>query len=346
MVLQGSQAVAGNELEVMTLNLQYYASYPSDERMAEQRLREVTSGLSPPDVICVQEGLSGRDVLRPCGFVKQVCSAEENMAQSVFDMVYGDANTLKACPETSHSDLLCNQIYLRNDSRWQVEDRGVERISSDLQLDGGGSRMQGKLAIRSMVWVKLFIPGCAGTSVYVMCTHISGGRFEDQYFVQKLAKERENQPDRIIENFFKPRAYGTKDVGILVGDFNATQEYAAGGPMAGYFKASIANSEGVQQDQSVDGVDDAGLEEKFKNYMVSPFAAIQKHGWTFAYTQEQVGVTSGFGHLIDHMAVSRPLPVKSTRVIFLTNQKFGKKEKDTDLVLTDHNSVQTCFIIE
>jgi len=54
-------------------------------------------------------------------------------------------------------------------------------------------------------------------------------------------------------------------------------------------------------------------------------------------------VTSGFGHLIDHMVMSRPLNVISAKVIFLTNQKIGNKTRDTDLPLTDHNAVKTTF---
>lgn len=85
------------------------------------------------------------------------------------------------------------------------------------------------------------------------------------------------------------------------------------------------------------------LEKQFKEYMISPFEAINKHGWTFAYDRQHVGYTSGFGHTIDHMSMSRPLQVLSADVVYLTNQKFGNKEKDTDLPLTDHNSVKTTF---
>merc|ERR1719446_796946 len=78
--------------------------------------------------------------------------------------------------------------------------------------------------------------------------------------------------------------------------------------------------------------------------MLSPFAAIQAQGWLLAYGRE-VGITSGFGHLIDHMATSRAVQVKSSRVDHLTNQKFGNKPPDTDLPLTDHNSVTTVFLL-
>jgi len=305
----------------------------------------VTGGQTPPDIICVQEGLATRDVLGPVGFDLCVCAGAQNLAQSVNDMVYGDAPTLKNCEQAIHDQLLCNQIYVRKGSPWQVVDKGAIPISSELYLDGGGGRATGKLAIRSMVWVKIRRIGSEGPYVYVMCTHLTGGRFEDQFFVQKLCDERYDQPTRIIK-FFQDRSDAKdNDVGIILGDFNATEEYTASGPMSGYFKASIANSAGVQADAEAKGIS-SNLEESFKAYMVSPFEAIKKQGWKFAYNQEQVGVTSGFGHLIDHMALSRPLEVVSADVIFLTNQKFGNKPPDTDCPLTDHNSVKAVFAIE
>merc|ERR1712194_495846 len=105
-------------LIVMTLNLQYYASYPKDEERAPSRLSEVTGGISPPDIICVQEGLANRDVLGPVGFELCVCAGKDGMAQSVHDMVYGDAATLKGCDEAIHAQLLCNQIYVRKGTSW------------------------------------------------------------------------------------------------------------------------------------------------------------------------------------------------------------------------------------
>merc|ERR1712137_299565 len=105
---------------------------------------------------------------------------------------------------------------------WKVLDRGCIPISSNLDLEGGGGRATGRLAIRSMVWVKLQREGAQGVygpCVYVMCTHITGGRFEDQYFVQKLRDERYDQPEKIV-SFFNDRKEND-DVDILLGDFNA-----------------------------------------------------------------------------------------------------------------------------
>lgn len=337
--------VQAHRLSVKTLNLQYFASYPKDEDAARLRLLEITGGDAPPDVICVQEALASKNVLRDVGFDLQVCAGARGLAQSVNDMVYGDAPTLRACDESSHAELLCNQIYTRRSSGWLVVDSGAMQISSDLQLVGGGGRAQGKLAVRSMVWVKLCRIATPVPAVYVMNTHISGGRFEDQYFVQQLANERFHQPDRVMKFFNEQRPNPeADDIGIIVGDFNATPDYMHGGPMSGYFKASITGSPGVQADADAGDVKGSALEECFKAYMISPFAAFKKHGWSFAYGSE-VGVTSGFGHLVDHMAMSRPLQVFSAKVSYLTNQKVGNKPLDTDLPLSDHNSVKTVFLI-
>jgi endonuclease/exonuclease/phosphatase family metal-dependent hydrolase len=217
------------------------------------------------------------------------------------------------------------------------------QVSSDLQLGGGNNRAEGKLAVRSVVWLKLKKAGTLGPMVYMMCTHITGGRFEDQYFVQQLAQERFRQPERIIEFFNNRPDPREDDVGMLLGDFNATTEYTPDGPMHGYFKSGIMTSPGVQADAAAVGLDPERLSEHFKRYMISPFTAMRKHGWTLAYNQEQIGATSSFGHLIDHMVMSRPLEVVSAKVMFLTNQKIGNKPKDTELPLTDHNAVQTIF---
>jgi len=340
--LPGAESV--RELIVMTLNFQYFATYPKDAVAAKARLHSALCGNRSPDVICVQEGLVGRDVLGDLGFELYTCSGREGLAQSVCDMVYADGQALGNCNPADHGALLCNQMYVRKSSAWQVVADGVQQISSDVELAGTADRSQGKLAIRSMAWLKL--RQNTGVSVYVMCTHLSGGRFEDQYFVQQLCDERRLQTERALDFFHSHAEPDANDVGILVGDFNATTEYTKDGPMHGYYKASIASSAGVQADASAAGMQhDDQLEKLFKDYMMSPFVAIEKRCWTLAYDQARVGPTSGFGHLIDHMAMSRPLDIIFAESVHFTNQKFGNKPKDTDLPLTDHNAVKTIFAI-
>lgn len=344
------------DLVVMTLNLQYFSSYPKDADKAEAKLKAALSASPAPDILCVQEGLASRNVISPAvGFKLEVCSAQSKLAQSVLEMVYGDPPALAACDSSSHGEMLCNQIYFNPESNWTVLDRGAIQISSDLDLSGGGGRTQGTLAIRSMVWTKLSIDrtGLFTASkrpcVYVMCTHLTGGRFEDQYFMQSLAEERKHQIDKIV-NWYNKHSDPETDTGIIVGDFNATSVYLDSGPMASYFKAAIRAAEGVQQDarwkkssNATQSMMERTVETQFKDYMCSPFAAVTSHEWQFAYDRYAVGYTSGFGHCIDHMAMSRPLRVRKAEVVYLTNQKFGNRKPDTDITLTDHNAVKTVF---
>jgi len=337
-----------SRLNVMSLNMQYYSSYPEDRAAAREKLQEVTGadGDDAVDVIAVQEGIRSVDVLSELGYEKVVCAGELGVAQTVREMVYSDETALNTCPPELRDELLCNQIYLRTGSDWLVEGRGAERVSSMTNLHGGEGRSQGPLAMRSMAWVKLRRTGRQGRAVFVMCTHLTGGRFEDQYYMQQLAKERREQPIKCASFFSHRRPNPQKDdIGMLIGDFNALPEYAADGPMHAYFKAGIANSKGVELDAKQKGVNTVqDLEEHFKNYMTSPFKALKDLDWTFAYGPE-VGATSRFGHLIDHIALSTPVEVLKAEVQHLTNQLFSSAKPDTDLVLTDHNAIRVTFAV-
>jgi len=335
-----------DRLVVMTLNLQYFSSYPADGKAAQEALRRATcigDDEKAADVIAVQEGVADIDVLDAVGYALVACSGNVGKAQSVREMVYSDSVTLKACPEQLRDRLLCNQLYLRKGSGWSLEDSGVERISSDLELRGGGDRCEGRLAVRSMVWARLRRVGREG-SVLAMCTHISGGRFEDQYFVQQLAEERRLQTERCV-GFFEKQRRGPQDLAVIAGDFNALEEYARDGPMHAYYCFGVAPSAGVKADAEAAGLGTReALEERFKDYMVSPFGALRGAHWAFAYGKE-VGVSSSFGHLVDHMATSRPVQVEQCEVKFLTNQKVGNQPPDTELPLTDHNAVKVAFLL-
>jgi len=330
----------------MSLNLQYFSSYPEDKAAARQRLRKVV-GVDTEcavDVIAVQEGIKSIDVFDELGYEKVACAGSAGVAQSVRQMVYDDQAALGGCPEALRDEVLCNQIYVQRGSDWQVLAHDVERVSSAISLDGGEGRCSGQLAMRSMVWVKLRRVGQDGPAAYVMCTHITGGRFEDQYFLQQLGEERREQPVRCAKFFAERRPQPHEDdVGVLIGDFNALPHYAPTGAMHSYFKTGIANSRGVQLDSERQGLaSQAELEDRFKTYMTSPFMALKDLGWTLAYGSE-VGPTSAFGHLIDHMALSRGVQVLRAEVQHLTNQKFSTGPPDTDLVLTDHNAVKVAL---
>lgn len=342
-----SSTLFGADLGVMTLNMQYYASYPKDKAAGARRLREITgtTAVGPPsDVICVQEGLEGHDELGPStNFAYRKLLSSGMFAQSITDMVYTDEAAMSTVEEEARGKLLVNEIYLRQDGAWEAVDSGVEQVSSDLQLDGGDGtgRVSGPLAVRSVVWVKLRPKAgpISGPFVFVLCTHLSGGRFEDQFYAQQLAKERSVQPQRAVGVF--QWLAGPGDFCVLVGDFNATAEYAPDGVMHKYFTSSIENSEGVLKDLKTAGLERDVWEKRFADYMTAPFQALEECGWHMAYNETQVGATSGFGHLIDHMAMSCAVPVEVERLI-TTNQKFGAP-KETDTPISDHNAVKARF---
>lgn len=339
----------GDPLTVMSLNMQYYSSYPEDVQLGRQCLQELILPDPAPDIICVQEGLEGRNeiCLAATDYRRLVSSAGQEtsgseLAQTVEEMVYSDADALRAVVGTVREKLLVNELYLKVDSNWEVLNTGVHQVSSNVELDGSDGRVAGPLAVRTVVWAELR-PRSSMTlrsSVFVLNMHLSGGRFEDQFFVQYLSAERRMQVERAI-GLFKRLSKSRHDLGILVGDFNATEEYVAKGPMQNYFMAAIAKSQGVQADASAQSLSSDELEKLFKEYLIAPFTALSASGWHLAYTEEQVGATSAFGHLIDHMATSREIPSVAQRLI-ATNQKFPPSN-DTEVPITDHNAVKTTF---
>ena len=189
-------------------------------------------------IICVQEGLAGREALAEVGYRRIIGSDDEVtdstgrkcvLSQSIGDMVYGHQQTLKALPESEHNKLLINELYIRAaGTQWDVVESGIEQTSSDLELTGGKGtdRVSGHLAIRTVAWVHLKAKGAAPEvpAVWILNTHLSGGRFEDQFYLQQLAQERYDQTGRVIDLF--NRRAGKDDFGIMVGDFNATTDYS------------------------------------------------------------------------------------------------------------------------
>eukprot|EP00747_Dinoflagellata_sp_TGD_P130143 gnl/TRDRNA2_/TRDRNA2_174789_c2_seq10.p1 gnl/TRDRNA2_/TRDRNA2_174789_c2~~gnl/TRDRNA2_/TRDRNA2_174789_c2_seq10.p1 ORF type:complete len:291 (-),score=30.58 gnl/TRDRNA2_/TRDRNA2_174789_c2_seq10:868-1740(-) len=283
----------------MTLNLQYFASYPQDADVGRRVLQDLVNEVPRPDIICVQEGLAGRQVLTEVGYRRIIGSDEEVpdstgkprvLAQSIGDMVYWHQATLKNISESDARKLLINELYIRDDCvDWEVQECGILQTSSDLELDGRDTdRISGHLAIRTAAWARLRAKNAHDDDpkVWVLNTHLTGGRFEDQFYLQQLTKERYEQSVKIM-NFFESRAK-EGDTGIMVGDFNATTNYSPGGPMHGYFASGIVTSTGVQYDTSALGIEESMLEEHFKQYMVSPFRAIDEKQWRFCYTQDGV----------------------------------------------------------
>ena len=111
-----------------------------------------------------------------------------------------------------------------------------------------------------------------------------------------------------------------------------------------YYEQGIKTSEGVQRDAQEVGLDEEEMVKRFKEYMISPFAAVREEGWKMAYDPLQVGPTSAYGQTVDHVATSR---VCTTRVekFLMTNQRFAKSES-APIVLTDHNAIKIAIELE
>lgn len=333
--------VATRDLVVMTLNLHHLLSFPSDERLGRTRLREITSALPPPDVVCVQEGLEGSDLLSQIGYTKLISSAVK--AQPVREMLYGHPGAVAAVPASPREKLSVNELYIRaQGTEWEVVETGVEQVSSDLMLSGGDAGVSGPLAVRSVVWARLRPKSSPeGPFIMVLNTQISGGGFEDQFFVRQLAQERHLQIQRILE-LFDGRA-SESDLGILVADLQAPPMDTPGEPLHSYFESAITNSGRAREDANTANLrSKEDLEQRFTEYMLAPFAVLKERHWTLAYSQAKVGATSDLGFLADHMATSREVSVSAERVI-TANQRDEAVPRATDVPLSNHNAVKSVF---
>ncbi|CAE8638290.1 unnamed protein product [Polarella glacialis] len=207
----------------MTLNLQHLASFPRDPAIARKRLEQITTACPQPDLVCVQEGLEGFDLLGQVGYTKLISSAVK--AQPLRDMVYGDPGALAAVPELVHDKLVVNELYMRSSgSAWEVDGTGVEQISSEglvLSLEGYETQER-QLATRSVVWARLRPRGSTeGPFAFVLNTQLCGGYYEDQFLERQLVEELRLQQERALDVFLA--IAGEADLGILVGDFGPRQ---------------------------------------------------------------------------------------------------------------------------
>ncbi|CAJ1461111.1 unnamed protein product [Effrenium voratum] len=281
------------------MNLRRYACVPRDWQALQKELRRIL--VDVPDVICVQEGLEGMDILTQVGY-KRIASSVLR-AQALRDAVYGNAPDLSMVSSSFHGRLLVNELYMRDTSNWEAIDSGAAQISSDAMLDlegafGGAGQPQARntwpLATRSVVWTKLrHRARPAGPFAYVLNTQLTGGNFEDQYFAA-LAEERHQQMERLLELFDRHLRVGEEDIGILAGSLGVHPKDA--GPQ-------------VPLDASDLGLSVEELRRRFQAYLGSPFQVLRSHGWKMAYQQRQVGPTSPDGLLVDHMATNREVAV-------------------------------------
>ena len=92
---QKHNSAASQPLDVMTVNIQFYASFPIDPQIGKQSLQEAFGQTHLPDVICMQEGLTGMDVLKDLGYEIVICAGAKGVAQSVDEMMNHDKEALK-----------------------------------------------------------------------------------------------------------------------------------------------------------------------------------------------------------------------------------------------------------
>lgn len=259
--------------------------------------------------------------------------------------------------------MITNQLYLRSESAWEAVARGAEVISSKMMLVH--EAYKGKpcyMPVRTAVWTKLqpkLRHSGDGPAIMVLNAHLTGGRYEDQCFLQRLTQERKRQAERVLKIYTRER--GARDAGIFVGDFNASAEdtrTSAEDPTVVYFNSVIWRTNTVKANAKKQGLSEEGAKKSFFEYMSAPFVVVRDHGWTFAYNEEQIGSTSTFGHLVDHMAVSDSTHISvlaKERVLTCKSppeqqaapamEQHGEptQEHPTVLGLSDHNGVKVTF---
>lgn len=307
---------AKRDLVLLTLNLSHLAGLPKEEQLTAARLKEIASASPSPDLVCVQEGLEGSDLLSQAGYTKLISSAVK--AQTVREMAYFDMDALQELPREARDKLLVNELYMNSQgTQWEVAETGVEQTSSDIELVDGDLGISGPLAVRSVVWVRLR-PRISpeGPFVFVLNAQLSGGQAEDQFFAGQLAGERRLQLQRILEIFESRASEG--DLGVIAGDFDApAREDALDDALGNYFKSSVMRCTRVQDDAAAAGIrSKSALEKRFLEHKAAPFALLRERSWTLALDEAALGATSPLGFLADHLATSREVPVTSERVAF------------------------------
>lgn len=270
--------------------------------------------------------------------------------------------------DESFTSTLGNSIYVKSElltlkenknnhkkGGWTVTDQKVVQISSDLVLPN-------KVVLGYRCVVCATLKYCQGTHtinmkpVQILCTHLSGGRFEDQYMEEpQMAGERRRQMQHCFDQH-NPDADN-----ILVGDFNASATKTAA--MDGYWQLLLRQTKPstTQQLSSCN----------FYAYMMAPFAALadantnnkskySNPDWHLLY-ETLDGPTSRFGHVVDYFITSPelsvvPRTIKRVRMIKeymawvrpTADNDFLQQHNDLDADLlkesiTDHNGVQVTF---
>jgi len=228
---------------------------------------------------------------------------------------------------------LGNSIYLNKSSAWKMIDHNIKQISTDMMLPSGKP-----LGYRSVVCATLRHDKVE-KPVRVLCTHLSGGRFEDKCMSGLLKLERTKQMEKCLDQ---------KDDSadnVLVGDFNASVTRTNG--LGGYLDVIRTDIQPRLSDSD------------YYSYMLAPFTALSKPGtnWNVLY-KDLDGPTTAFGHVVDyvvtspHMYVQTPFgeSPKVERIKMVKSyMPWIKPTADEDLKdeleesITDHNGVKVTF---
>ena len=174
--------------------------------------------------------------------------------------------------------------------------------------------------------------------VQVLCTHLSGGRFEDAYMSNDLKSERANQMDKCLK--LKDDLFDN----VLMGDFNASATRTKA--LDGYLDVLRKSQPSLSSSD-------------YYSYMMAPFTtcAASPH-WNLLY-KDLDGPTTAFGHVVDyfltssHMHVQTPFqkPPKVERIRMVKDyMPFVKPTAAQDFYpdvlnesITDHNAVKVSF---
>ena len=364
-----------SSLTILSLNMEFYHQYsklkePSEKHAYEQYLK---AKIASVDIMCLQEDLmSGSDeFLRPTrpfhDFRRIVASFEE---QDDYDtrnkhlfLHYdeGFTSTLgnsiyvrkgKLLRESSNSEST-DEEETTNNAAWTVTAKSVVQISSEsLRLPNNTP-----LEYRCVVSITLV---CSNMDkpVQVLCTHLSGGRFEDRHMDETpfMNRERGRQMQRCLDQKDET-AYN-----VLVGDFNASPTRTLA--MDGYFRLLQSEKKNLSMFH-------------FYSYMMAPFTTLaaaaaaaaaasttiaNNHNsnstcvWQLLYDTLD-GPTSRFGHVVDYFVTYPRLPVHAIKRVRMIQQymewvtptaddDFKDESSATALCaqsITDHNGVQVTF---
>lgn len=267
----------------MTINFRHYSDYPRGPDVGRKVLAQLTAAAPQPDVICVQEGLDGVDVLRNLGYKR--ASSTGGQARILRDMVYGSQEVLTTADEENLDKLVVNEIYVRGErATWDVIEVGATQISSDQILEKDNNDSMGvecvfwPLAVRALAWVKLRNRGPGNSTALVMCTNLTGGTFEDQFFLKQLSQERVLQVDKALRVL---GGHGGCDAVVLAGDLGITLPERAPQEAVRMRLSALMSQPGSQAELDItrEGLRHEEVERRYRAYASSALTALKSRGF-------------------------------------------------------------------